>query len=511
MAASAQRLPSSGPEREALREKGQFWTPEWVAEAMTGYVLGGGSKHIFDPAVGAGAFFKAAKEFSHEHGRKVSLLGTEIDPAALEQARQMELEDNDLKRVEIREFVLNPPERTFDAIAANPPYIRHHRLPESYKSDLKAFVRRVLGKPLDGRAGIHVYFLVRALLLLNQDGRLAFIMPADTCEGVFSGRLWNWITNRYRLDAVIAFAPEASPFPNVDTNPIIFLVRNTKPRASLLWARCLAAGGSALKEWTSSGLRKVPKQGLFVAERQISEALSTGLSRAPLLLQGKSAKLGDFANVMRGIATGANDFFFLTPEQAARLDIPEEYFIQAIGRTRDVIGDEITLATMKHLEEKGRPTRLFSPPVRKIDSYPDGVRKYLEYGERIGLPLRPLIATRRPWYRMEVRQPPPILFAYLGRRSARFVRNYSGVVPLTAFLCVFPKNRDPEFLEKLWLALKNPKTIENLCLVGKSYGSGAIKVEPRALEQLPVPAEVLAEAGLEEIAHSAQLHFGYSA
>jgi hypothetical protein len=34
----------------------------------------------------------------------------------------------------------------------------------------------------------------------------------------------------------------------------------------------------------------------------------------------------------------------------------------------------------------------------------------------------------------------------------------------------------------LWQLLQHPETVKNLVRVGKSYGSGAIKVEPRALE-----------------------------
>ena len=50
-------------EREALRVKGQFWTPDRVADAMAAYVLGNGADHLFDPAVGAGALFQAALAF----------------------------------------------------------------------------------------------------------------------------------------------------------------------------------------------------------------------------------------------------------------------------------------------------------------------------------------------------------------------------------------------------------------------------------------------------------------
>ena len=32
-----QKLPASGDEREALRVKGQFWTPPWLARVMAGW------------------------------------------------------------------------------------------------------------------------------------------------------------------------------------------------------------------------------------------------------------------------------------------------------------------------------------------------------------------------------------------------------------------------------------------------------------------------------------------
>ena len=115
-----------------------------------------------------------------------------------------------------------PPSGPFKAIVANPPYIRHHRLATHIKHELKNIAVNSIGTALDGRAGLHIYFLVRALQLLDSGGRLAFIMPADTCEGVFSTTLWRWITHSYRLDAVVTFAPTASPFPGVDTNPMVF-------------------------------------------------------------------------------------------------------------------------------------------------------------------------------------------------------------------------------------------------------------------------------------------------
>ena len=68
------KIPHSGPAREALGVKGQFWTPAWIADAMVRYVLTDQCGTIFDPAVGAGAFFAAAKKLTQQLSCKVSIL-----------------------------------------------------------------------------------------------------------------------------------------------------------------------------------------------------------------------------------------------------------------------------------------------------------------------------------------------------------------------------------------------------------------------------------------------------
>ena len=487
-----QIIPHSGPGREALREKGQFWTPDWIAQAMVAYVARNSPGHIFDPSVGAGAFFCAAKSVASE---RIAFLGNELDPGALEKARYNGLSSDDLAHVEINDFILNHPAGPFKAIVANPPYIRHHRLSNRVKEELRRISADTIGTSLDGRAGLHIYFLIRALSLLDKQGRLAFIMPADTCEGVFSSTLWSWITSNYRLDAVITFAPDASPFPKVDTNPIIFMISNEPPREEFFWARCVQPQTRALKNWADSGFSAMETPDIEIHKRSLSEGLSTGLSRPPTRSDGESATLGDFASVLRGIATGANDFFFLTANRAAELSIPDDFLIPAVGRTRDAPTNEITLEIIESLDMKGRPTLLFSPDGRSKDDFPPSVREYLDYGEDMSIHEKSLISTRRPWYKMETRIPPPILFAYLGRRNARFIRNRAGVVPLTGFLCVYPHRDDIESIERLWQVLQQPETIANLSLVGKSYGGGAIKVEPRSLEKLPLSGESLSALG----------------
>lgn len=479
-------------EREKLRDKGQFWTPNWVAEAMVAYVAQG-ADCIFDPGVGKGAFYTATKKVAPTK----KFYGTDIDHAIMDEARMTGIFDR-MSDLEVRDFIKDPPKKLFKAIVANPPYIRHHRLTREIKNLFRVMSRHALGKALDGRAGLHIYFLIQALNLLDVGGRLAFIMPADTCEGVFSNNLWNWISKKFCIDGVVTFDHKATPFPGVDTNVIILLIKNDAAKEKITWAKCLLPTSKALFEFLKTDMAHKDYDDLYVCKRDLSEALSTGLSRSPRSENDCEFTLADFAKVMRGIATGANEFFFLTHEKAKDIGLPDNFLLPAIGRTRDSEGACFTRDMLARLGEKGRPTLLFYPNGRKWEDMPNAVKKYIMDGEKAGLPKRVLISTRKPWYKMETRKIPAFLFAYLGRRNARFIRNEAGIVPLTGFLCVYPKSNDANFIEGLWAILQHPDTIANLMLVGKSYGSGAIKVEPRGLEKLPISKKLVQKYHLRQ-------------
>jgi hypothetical protein len=494
-----QNLSSQWSERENLREKGQFWTPNWIAEAMIAYV----SKNadlVFDPGVGRGVFYTALEKVAPNK----SFFGIDIDPEIIGDARREGIFGKDAD-LEVRDFILNPPEKLFKAIVANPPYIRHHRLSREQKDEFRKISLINLGNTLDGRAGLHIYFLIQALSLLDKNGRLAFIMPADTCEGVFSNKLWGWISKKFCIDGVVTFDHKATPFPGVDTNAMIFLIRNERPQEKLKWLKCLVPQSKELFEYLKNDLIGEGYKDLKIYDRNLVEALSTGLSRLPRADHDFEYTLADFAHVMRGIATGANEFFFLTRERAKEVGISGDFLLPAVGRTRDAEGAYLTKETLVKLEAKGRPTLLFFPNGSRWEDMPKSVKNYIREGEKLGFSKRTLISTRQPWYKMEIREVPMFLFAYLGRRNARFIKNDAGIVPLTGFLCVYPLSNNEEYTKKLWLILQHPDTISNLQLVGKSYGSGAIKVEPRSLERLPINSKLIRELGISPARRTAPL------
>ncbi len=493
-----QVVPASGPGRVRLQEKGQFWTPPWVSRPMVSYALAGGALTLFDPAVGPGTFFVAAKA----NGFSGAFRGCELHSEALEESKSHGLTSADIAGITTGDFLLTSFPK-MPAIVSNPPYIRHHRIPIPLKGDFQNRVRYELGFTIDGRAGLHVYFFIRCLQMLEERGRLAFIVSADICEGVFARTLWTWVTDHFCLDGVVAFAPEAAPFPGVDTNALIFLLRKDRPRAEFTWARMQKTDVDALELLLLHPDHAVSNESVEVCRRGVAEGIQTGLSRPPHKPTEQVVLLNDVAHVMRGIATGANEFFVMTSDQAKERNLDQSFFLRCIGRTRDCPDDRITESRLIELEQNDRPTWLLDLPDVPISELPAPVRDYLKSGEEQGLPTRALIKSRRSWYRMEQRKVPPLLFAYLGRRSSRFILNEAGIVPLTGFLCVYPK---PQVEARaLWSLLNEPVVIEGLSRVGKSYGDGAIKVEPRSLERLAIPCSLLAKHGIAMRAAMSQL------
>jgi len=484
--------------REELREKGQFWTPDWIAENMVRYVLTDNSDHIFDPAYGMGAFFVAAKKIAKETGKKISFFGTDIDSELINEIKKEGLLSlQEAKNLRTDNFIKTNLEKKYKAIIVNPPYLRHHRISMLDKQELKAIASKYLGKELDGRAGLHIYFLILCLLSLEKNGKMSFIVSSDICEGVFSNTLWKWIAENYQIEAALTFSGSATPFPNIDTNPIILFIKNAPPKENLSWARCIEKDPEEIKKWIESGFSEkiVDKKKITASSRLLAEAIETGLSRLPQTEIHKFT-LGDFAHTMRGIATGNNDFFLLNKATVKKFNLPSAYLIPVISRTRDLTGDVIDEKTFQELDRKNRPSFLLYINNEKAEDLPQALQDYLAYGEKNNVHKTTLIATRNPWFKMERRNPPAILFSYLGRRNSRFLFNKAEALPLNGFLCIYPKSTEKSDLNKLIELLNHKDVLKNLFLVGKSYGSDAVKVEPRALERLPIPEYLVRQVGL---------------
>lgn len=477
-----------------IRTKGQVWTPRWVADAMAAYLGSNCSESLLDPAVGPGVLFVAAKEEVEKLG---SLIAYEIDETVLrENSSDTTFSKTEISDLRIKDFILDESKFEVASIISNPPYLRHHKVPVEVKSKCQKIVKETLGISVDARAGLHIFFLVKALSHLKLGGKLSFLMPADTFEGVFASSLWTAISRKFRIEGVLTFDPEASAFPGVDTNASVIFIQNSEPTGYFRWFRWIGNDPSNLSSAIRSCLNRQESEaellGLETYGMQTSKAIEIGFTRLHTSKPKNGIGLTEFATVMRGVASGSNEYFVMTKKRILDLGLREDLFVRTLSRVRDASQSIITAEFLDELDAQGRPTYLLS--LDKDSRIDEALQRYLDYGEEQGVHKGSLVSLRKKWYYMEKRKPVPILFAYLGRRNNRFIDARTEITPLTGFLCVYPKEGLDK--EKIISALNHPSSIQELSRIGKSYGDGAVKVEPGGLRRMIIPLEALESSNL---------------
>ncbi len=193
--------------------------------------------------------------------------------------------------------------------------------------------------------------------------------------------------------------------------------------------------------------------------------------------------LRELAGTKRGIATGANEFFHLSPASAAERRLPLHALAPCVGRASDVPSLEFDSTDFDSLVANGRRVYLvtFGPQLTPAE------RDYIASGEASGIHERYLLAMRKPWHSMETQQCAPIWAAVFGRRSLRFIRNRTGVLTLTTFHCVYPHDQSDTSVTALTLCLNVPSVQAMARAHTRVYGGGLLKFEPRDLLAIQVP------------------------
>ena len=492
------------PTKEDVRTKGKVWTPPWLGDAMALYVLADSPNVVHEPSLGSGSLALSVAKVARATHRVCGIMATELHAIHLgDVGDQLEELGCELE-VEHGDF-LNPSiDGPINAIIANPPYIRHHQFDKIAKEHLQSITESALGIKVDRRTGYHVFFLARAIERMNIGARGCFILPADVFEGISSRLIMTRITEICELEAVARFASNATPFPKIDTNPVVIFFRKGGPTTRIACATVMTEG-SGLYEWIAQGFPTMASDQLVSYVRTRTESLATGLTREPRAVSQDNIVLGELLTTTIGIATGNNAYFTMTRAEAHERDIPTTDLKRCVGKTKDLKGHRFDDARLDTLDGEGRATYLLNVAAQNKDAMHPGTRAYIEFGERQGVPSGALAAARPKWWRMDKREAPPILFTYLGRASSTFYRNATCAIPLNGFIGVYPRHGiDPDALAH---ALDDPRTRAALRYEAKTYGRGDIKIEPNAIERVTVSRKILIEHGvkLERIVYQPSL------
>jgi len=186
-----------------------------------------------------------------------------------------------------------------------------------------------------------------------------------------------------------------------------------------------------------------------------------------------------YGKVVRGIATGANQYFTFNQSKAQKYDIDEHYLLPCITRSADVQGAFFTQENFNALKQQNKNVFLLNV----TDNHTVAVNKYLYKGEFEEVNKRFLTASRTPWYSLEKRPPAPIWVSVFNRIGLRFVRNEADICNLTTFHCVYPSVYLNDQIDLFFAYLLTDLSKEILNDNRREYGNGLHKFEPNDLNK----------------------------
>lgn len=463
------------------RKFAQFFTPPSIASLMADWISEKSPKLVLDPALGTGILARAV-------GKRLpntKIVGYEIDPAVAVAAKKAtRLTGID---VEIREadFLDSNPNDRFDGVIANPPYLRHHDLPNS--AQRIAQIGSACDIQLSGLTNAYALFLLDCCRRLNVGGRLAFIIPTEWTNSNFGKPIKEYLLKNGFLRAIIYVCHTNTIFEDALTTSSILLVEKSETPAVVVKTLFVATETELprldeLFGTRESRLAVTPRD--FHSDQLLQTAKWDDLiRRGDTLVPDGFVPLRLLATTKRGIATGANGFFHISLAMARKQGILEERLIPCIGKANDVNSLNFGPERFSELIERERPTHLinFSGELSPAE------KSYVQQGEAEGLHQRYLTQKRSPWYSNEKIHVAPIWAAVFGRECMRFIVNTAKVANLTAFHGVYPLRTDPTFVNALAATLNSNIVQGVMKSEMRVYGGGLNKVEPRDLLDVKVP------------------------
>jgi hypothetical protein len=473
--------------QEERNRMGQFATPTVLARDILAYSLSllpeGALIRFLDPAIGTGAFYSALLATAPPSRIEIAQ-GFEID-AHYEDPTRTLWGDTPLHLTRADFTTATPPQNEcerFNLLICNPPYVRHHHMTNGEKVRLQDATKATFGMRIDGLAGLYCYFLALSHFWMRSGAVAAWLIPSEFMNVNYGRAVKHYLLNKVTLLHIHRFDPDDVQFDDALVSSAVVFFRHQPPPP-----------GHAVT-FTYGGTLNAPALSKHIpADELRREPKWTRFPVADVREKATGPTLKDFFRITRGLATGDNGFFILTPEQIETHNLPWKFFRPILPSPRFLDCEEIKA------DKDGNPIvekRLFLLDCRlpewEVEKKYPALWKYLQTGKP-EVPSRYLCSKRNPWYSQEERPPALFVCTYIGRSDTkrgkpfRFILNRSNATAANVYLLLYPKPilahalaADPTLARKVWKFLNEIQPGE-LLDEGRVYGGGLHKMEPNEL------------------------------
>lgn len=480
------------------KARGAFFTPPAIAEFLSRWAVRTPNARVLDPTCGEAVFLLAAADRLKTQGTSPNAIAEQLTGVDLHQpsldASGAFLRSAGVGANLVRSdfFDLSTPAQIGDRIGwqdvviGNPPFVRYqeHRGHLRKRSAAAALAQ---GVRLSGLASSWAATLVHASAFLTPAGRLAMVLPAELLTAGYAEPIRRWLKQRFAIVNLVMF--ERLQFRGADEQVVLLVAHGTGPCDSF----CLfhVDGADDLAE-----LHPLDPVGAKpAAEGKWSDlALSLDVRQLFRSVAEQMSRLDAYGTPELGTVTGNNDYFTMSEATRAEYGIPERHLTRiSPPGTRHLKGLHFSRGQWDELKLSGKRVWLLYPKETARDKK---LMSYLEHGRKEAVHEAYKCTVREPWWRPPVVPVPDLFFTYMSHRYPRLINNSAGVTFVNSMHGLRLRDDAPEEARSaLPLVALNSATMLGAEIMGRSYGGGILKMEPREAATLPVPAlEALASA-----------------
>jgi hypothetical protein len=381
-----------------------------------------------------------------------------------------------------------------DAIIGNPPFVRYqeHRGDARKRSAAAAFAQ---GVRLSGLASSWAATLVHASAFLTPTGRLAMVLPAELLTVGYAEPIRRWLKKRFAAVNLVMF--ERLQFHGAEERVVLLVAHGMGPCDSFCLFHVddadhladlhpldpVGAKPAAEGKWSDLALP--------LDVRQLFRSVATRMTR-----------LDAYGTPELGTVTGNNDYFTISEATRAKYGIPERHLARiSPPGTKHLKGLHFSRAQWEELKLAGKRVWLLYP---KKSARGKGLRAYIEHGCEEGVHEAYKCTVRDPWWRPPVVSAPDLFFTYMSHRYPRLIDNPARATFVNSMHGLRLSDAAPaEARVGLPLVALNSATMLGAEVMGRSYGGGILKMEPREAAALPVPTPAQLASAWRTLANDA--------
>lgn len=468
------------------KARGAFFTPRPVARFIADWAATSPADAVLEPSCGEAIFLHEVGETGH-HG---PLVGVELHEAsARESERSLRAEGIDAT-IHGGDFFEHEPDGAYDAVVGNPPYVRY----QDFSGEARALSRQAAlraGVSLTGLASSWAAFTVHSALFLRPGGRLGLVLPAELLTVNYASGVRRFLMQHFKSVGLVVFVDRV--FPGVLEEVVLLLAEGFDPTGEHGTDHCdvyQVQDAAALQDFAvpTKWVPSTPS-----AKWTASVIPGAALQTYAAITSGPAFNvLEAWGDTTLGMVTGNNKYFCMSPAHAATLGLGASELVPlSPPGSRHLRSLTFSKAVHERLGESGSWTFLFRPGATPSAA----AEHYIRAGEETGVDSAYKCRVRSPWWRVPEVKAADLLLTYMNSDTARLCTNRAGVHHINSVHGVFLR---PELrrlgMDLLPLASLNSLTLLGAETVGRAYGGGILKMEPREADQWPMPSPALIAA-----------------